>query len=150
MYQTLQPDIVLKNDQLYQPMLEKAATAASADVAADIISRFRAFIPNASQRCSPSRNPDGGKLLVIGHGDLWSPNLMFRRAESDGDLELRMIDFQECMLTRPNADLACLVLNSVLPEDREEHLQAGWAFKCQKNPNRSSSRSNRCIACRRG
>ena len=30
MYQTLQPDIVLKNDQLYQPMLEKAATAASA------------------------------------------------------------------------------------------------------------------------
>ena len=55
---------------------------------------------------------------------------MFRRTESDGVLELRMIDFQECMLTRPNADLACLVLNSVLPGDREEHLQAGGSFQC--------------------
>ena len=47
-----------------------------------------------------------------------------RRTMSDGVLELRMIDFQECMVTRPNADLACLVLNSVLPQDREEHLRS--------------------------
>ena len=44
LYQTLEPDIVLKNDQLYHPMLEKAATAASADVAPDIIARFRESI----------------------------------------------------------------------------------------------------------
>ena len=47
-----------------------------------------------------------------------------RRTMSDGVLELRMIDFQECMVTRPNADLACLVLNSVLPQDREDHLRS--------------------------
>ena len=125
MYQTLEPDIVRENDRLYQPMLERAATAVSKDVAPDVINRFRAFIPNASEKCSPSRKPDGGKLLVVGHGDLWSPNVMFRRRVTDGhDLELRFIDFQECMVTRPSTDLACLVMNSVLPKDREEHLQA--------------------------
>ena len=35
-----------------------------------------------------------------------------------------MIDLQECMVTRPSADLACLFLNSALPADREEHLPA--------------------------
>ena len=102
-YQTFEPDIVLKNDQLYQPMLERAATAASVDVAHDIISRFRAFIPQVSQRCSPSRNPDGGKLLVIGHGDLWSPNLMFRRGQGGEELELR--DDSEMMSERPWSEL---------------------------------------------
>ena len=111
------------NDDMYVPILGNAGKLCKGKIPDEVVSdaqqsfdkftqsptspqidRYLAFVPNASKLCGDSRVPDGAKFLVIGHGDYWSQNIMYRR-DANGELQLVIIDFQECMYTKPSTDL---------------------------------------------
>ncbi len=81
-----------------------------------VVDRFEESLPTLAERCGRGRDPSGHQFVLIAHGDLWSNNVLFRMGdEEDGVPEaLKIIDFQECMLSRPTSDLCCLLLTRLV------------------------------------
>ena len=87
-----------------------------------IVDRFEASLPDLAERCGGARDPRGHPFVLLAHGDLWSNNVLFKMSSScsiSSAEDLRMLDLQECALSRPTADLACLLMTSLSPSLRE-------------------------------
>ena len=65
---------------------------------------------------------------MIAHGDFWSNNILFKYDDNRSISAMKVIDFQECMLSRPTTDLACLISTSTHPNLRQEHLHQWLEF----------------------
>lgn len=82
----------------------------------DLADRFERSLPDLAAKCSQSRNPDrrtddNDPVLLVAHGDFWSNNILLKydKAVSGGVVDIRFIDMQECMISRPTTDLECLI-----------------------------------------
>ena len=87
----------------------------------DISARIRAHdIEKAAVVCkAPS-----GEFDVIVRSDCWSNNFMFKYDAADDQkiTDVRFVDLQVCMRTRPSHDVAVLFSTSTTPELREKHF----------------------------
>ena len=45
--------------------------------------------------------------MTLVHGDFWSNNLMLKLGRDLSVADMSIIDFQECMISRPTVDLGC-------------------------------------------
>lgn len=64
-----------------------------------------------------------GPVSVICHGDLWTPNFLFKNnSDPTIDLDVKVIDFQMARFASPATDLSFFIYACTEQDIREQHF----------------------------
>ena len=73
---------------------------------------------------STNIRPEWGPLALIGHGDIWNNNILFRHDQVTGKIkDVRLVDWQSTTIRTPGNDVHQFLNTSVTPKDLKRNSQ---------------------------
>ena len=73
---------------------------------------------------STNIRPEWGPLALIGHGDVWNNNILFRHDQVTGKIkDVRLVDWQSTTIRTPGNDVHQFLNTSVTPKDLKRNSQ---------------------------
>lgn len=69
-----------------------------------------------------------GPFSAICHGDLWTPNFLFKKATMD--IKAKIIDFQMARFASPATDISFFIYACTAQDIREQHFDELVQVKC--------------------
>lgn len=77
--------------------------------------------------CSLTR--EKGRFSVICHGDLWTPNFLFKH-NTNAAIDVKVIDFQMARFASPVTDISFFIYACTEQDIREQHFDELIQVKC--------------------
>ncbi|TRY75572.1 hypothetical protein TCAL_14572 [Tigriopus californicus] len=123
---TKDPKVTLEFRAIFKGMVKLSLKLLESEYDAQVYQDLCEIMAKVEEDYGAVRKPLDHHFQVIGHGDLWNNNVLFQTDQTDPLViaDVKFIDFQNSMRTRPTMDLVHLFYQSTTPDLRKDHLNA--------------------------